>query len=123
MTALHVLFMTISIQYSLPSGLLEAVCFVESNHKVNAVHKDDGGANSLGVCQIKLNTAKDLGFKGTEKQLMNPKTNIKYAAKYLRHQLNRYKGSITKAVIAYNLGHASGLTTTKYQRKVFKKWR
>ncbi len=122
MDTLAFLFMTISIQYGLPNGLLSSLCWIESTHKINAIHHDDGGASSLGVCQIKLETAKELGFKGTEQQLMNPKMNIKYAAKYLAFQIKRYK-SVNKAVIAYNRGNARGLMTSKYQRKVFKKWR
>ena len=75
----------------------------------------------MGVCQIKLKTAKWLGFRGTEKQLMDPSINIYYAGKYLAKQLHRYT-SIQKAVIAYNIGNAKNLTTSKYQAKVFKRW-
>jgi soluble lytic murein transglycosylase-like protein len=123
MNTLTALFMTMSLQYGLPPKLLSSICYIESTHNVHAVHHDDGGADSLGVCQIKLATAKGLGFKGTAKQLMDPKLNIKYAAKYLSHQIKRYNGSIEKAVIAYNKGNAKGLTTSKYQRKIFKQWR
>ena len=123
MNTLTALFITFSTQYELPEALLSSLCFVESRHKISAVHHDDGGADSLGICQIKLTTAKERGFRGTSKQLMRPEMNIKYAAKYLKHQLDRYDGSIEKAVIAYNRGNAKNLTTSKYQRKVFKKWR
>jgi len=119
---LTLLFTTTSKQFELPENLLSALCFVESSHRVSAIHKDDGDGNSVGVCQVKLSTAKWLGFKGTEKQLMNPKTNIYYAAKYLASQRKRYK-SITKAIIAYNRGNAKGLTSTKYSDKVIKYWR
>lgn len=111
-----------SAQYGLPSDLLSSLCYVESKHNVESIHHDDGGANSVGICQIKLATAKQMGFKGTEKQLMNPKMNIKYAAKFLSHQISRYH-SVTRGVIAYNQGNARGLTYSKYQRKVFKQWR
>ncbi len=120
---LTTLFLTISLQYHIPPGLLQSLCYVESKHVITAVHKDDGtGGDSLGVCQIKKSTAKELGFKGTSKQLMKPEMNIKYAAKYLHYQLNRY-GKINKAVIAYNRGNSKGLTTSKYQRKVYNVWR
>lgn len=117
------LFTIVSLQYHIPPGLLESLCYVESKHQITAVHKDDGvGGDSLGVCQIKLKTAKEMGFKGNQKQLMLPANNVKYAAKYLSKQLKRY-GKINKAVIAYNRGNAKNLTTTKYQRKVYKVWR
>jgi soluble lytic murein transglycosylase-like protein len=123
MSTLTALFLLYTNQYNLPPHLLSSLCYVESRHNVSAVHHDDGGADSLGVCQIKYETAKDMGFKGTPRQLMKPTVNIKYAAKYLTHQINRYNGRIDKAVIAYNRGHAGGLTTSKYQVKVFKQWR
>ncbi len=122
MDVLLALFTTISIQNGLPEGLLESLCWVESKHDVLAIHHDDGDADSLGICQIKLSTAKELGFKGTAKQLMNPKMNIKYSAKYLKWQIQRY-GSTARGVIAYNRGNSRGLTTSRYQRKVFKKWK
>lgn len=120
---LTVLFSSATAKFHLPSGLLESLCMVESNHNIAAVHKDDGDADSLGICQIKLATARELGFKGTAKQLMKPDININYAAKYLDFQRRRYHGSITKAIIAYNKGNAKQLTRTIYSDKVITQWR
>jgi soluble lytic murein transglycosylase-like protein len=122
MSTLTGLFVTISLQFGLPPGLLSSLCFIESAHKVNAVNRDDGHGDSIGVCQIKLKTARYLGFKGSEKDLFLPKNNVYYAAKYLAKQRRRYSGSITKAVISYNIGHAGKLTSSKYQVKVYKHW-
>jgi len=119
---LNTLFLIVSAQFNLPPGLLSSLCYVESKHKITAYHKDDGKGNSVGICQIKIQTAKNLGFKGTEKELMKPENNIYYAGAYLQHQRTRYNGDINKAVIAYNIGSAKELTTTKYQAKVFKQW-
>jgi len=122
MNILNVLFISAATQFSLPPGLLDSLCYVESKHDIKAIHFNDGGSNSVGICQIKRSTAKDLGFKGTEEDLMKPEINIYYAAAYLNHQIKRY-GQIEKAVIAYNQGHAGKLTNTKYSKKVFKQWR
>lgn len=122
MSTLTVLFINMSIMYNIPAGLLTSLCYVESKHKITAVHKDDGGEDSLGVCQIKLSTAKELGFRGTVKQLMQPNYNVKYSAKFLRKQIDRYNGNVRKAVISYNRGNSRGLTTSKYQVKVYKQW-
>ena len=116
------LFLAASLQYGLPSGLLSSLCYVESKHDIQAFHKDDGHSNSVGVCQIKLQTAKHLGFKGTEKQLMIPQNNIKYAAKYLSHQIKRYNGNLTYGIISYNMGSRKNFTNTKYSIKVNKQW-
>src|ERR1019366_7045477 len=104
MTTLVIAFIVATQTYHLPKGLLNSLCFVESAHNIHAVHKDDGNGDSLGVCQVKLNTARMLGFTGTQKELMSAKTNIKYAAKYLSKQLDRYDGDSTKAIAAYNSG-------------------
>jgi len=117
---LMLIFMAASNQNHLPPGLLESVCIIESNLNPTAIHHHDGNGDSLGICQIKYNTAKSLGFKGTEKDLMDPKTNIQYAAKYLAHQIHRYHGNIQKGLIAYNQGSAKDLTRSKYSDKVIK---
>lgn len=119
---LNLLFTAATLKYKLPPELLSSLCYIESNHTITAIHKDDGTSNSVGICQVKLKTAKSLGFKGTEKQLMNPSINIEYAAKYLAFQQHRYH-SITKAVVAYNRGNAKNLTRSKYSDKVIKYWR
>lgn len=119
---LTTLFFTTSKQFDLPQNLLSSLCFIESTHNPNAVHKDDGTTNSVGVCQLKLKTAKWLGFKGTEKQLMDPRTNIYYAAKYLKYQIDRYN-SVERGIVAYNKGNAKNLTHSKYSEKVMKQWR
>lgn len=121
------LFSVISQTYNLPPDLLKSLCYVESTHNVYAVHIDDGGSNSIGVCQIKLPTAKLMGFRGTDKELMNVHDNVKYAAKYLTFQLRRYNGNVYKAVAAYNTGsyithNGVDPINKPYVNKVLKEW-
>lgn len=120
---LALLFSTASQTFNLPSNLLASVCFIESSHKIDAVHEHDGVGNSVGICQIKLNTAAWLGYKGNEKDLMKPSVNIYWAAKYLKYQLKRYHGNVSKALIGYNKGNAKGLDKTEYSEKVITQWR
>lgn len=117
------LFIGASTQYNLPPGLLASLCYVESKHQVNKIHYNDGDTNSYGVCQIKLITAQEMGFKGTAIELMTPKTNIQYAGAYLKYQLTRYNGNVARAVVAYNKGNSRHLTSSPYQIKVFREWR
>ena len=112
------IIVTATTTFNLPTNLLMAVCYTESKLDPQAVHHDDGGSDSLGLCQIKLSTAQWLGFTGTREQLMNPETNAYYSAKYLKHQLLRYNNNITKAIIAYNRGSAGDLKSTEYSAKV-----
>lgn len=119
--ALTLLFSQHTKEFKLPANLLSSICYVESHYNPNALHKDDGDSNSVGLCQVKLKTAKWLGFKGNEKQLLKPEINAYYAAKYLQYLLKRYHGNITKAIIAYNRGNAGTLTRTSYSDKVYRR--
>lgn len=125
--ALLVLFASVSQTFNLPEGLLSSVCFVESSYNVKAVHIDDGGADSIGVCQVQHSTARLFGFHGTAAQLQNPKINAYYAGRYLSWQLNRYDGNMHKAIAAYNAGSwriRDGKTRNQqYVNKVFKVWK
>ena len=119
------MFLALSTVYNLPPGLNSAVCWVESSHRVNVVHRDDGGHNSVGICQIQLPTARFLGFKGSEADLYQTDTNLRLSSAYLRYQLLRYRGDVGKAISAYNMGHyklnAQGIVANKsYVDKVMK---
>ena len=127
MTTLMLIFAVASQTFNLPPGLLSALCYTESKHNVSAIHLDDGGADSVGVCQLQLRSARGIGFRGSEEDLFDPTLNVHYAAKYLRSQLDRYHGDIRKAVAAYNAGswreNERGLTKNrKYVSAVFKAW-
>jgi soluble lytic murein transglycosylase-like protein len=95
-----------AMKANVDTQLLRAICFVESGFKARAVHHNDGtdGNTSYGICQLKLRTAKDMGFTGKVAQLRQASTNIQYAAEYLAFQLERYDNNVAKALIAYNRG-------------------
>jgi soluble lytic murein transglycosylase-like protein len=103
-TTLAALFLSLSVQYHLPPNLLSAVCLVETKHNPKAVRVQDGGSPSYGLCQVKLATARGLGFDGAIADLLDPKVNATLAAKYLRQQHARYRGNLTKTISAYNAG-------------------
>lgn len=87
------------------SAVLYAICSFESNNFMYDYTLYDNGTPSFSVCQIKSGTAKLLGWNGKdEMELRNPYVGIKFAAKYLRYQMDRYDGDSCKAVAAYNSG-------------------
>lgn len=97
----------------IPRPILRAVCTVESSLRTTAsITHTDGSSLSIGLCQIKLQTAQwiDRVYKhqhlATLKSLSNPYVNSLYAAKYLRLQYLRYHGNWSKACTAYNKGSA-----------------
>lgn len=102
MTYAQIILATAKI-VKVPGALLLAICMQETGLK-NSVAPHDGGSPSVGICQVKLSTAQFLGFKGTHKDLMSPSTNAKYAALYLKYQLDRYSYDYCQATAAYNSG-------------------
>lgn len=87
------------------ANLVHAVCMVESRGNYAAYSPHDAGSPSIGLCQIKLKTARWLGFQGNEEQLMQPEVNAYYAAKYLQKHLCKYH-DLRMAISAYNAGRA-----------------
>lgn len=116
------------LYYNIPQSLLEAIIKVESAmnpfairiephlKKVNWYKRALYGIEnirdyhycSFGLMQIMFATARAIGFRGKAFELMNPDTNIKYGAKFLKGLLKRYKGnlnSVEDAISAYNQGN------------------
>lgn len=128
MEALTLVFLSVTATFNLPAGLLSALCFVESGHHVQAINLSDHGSPSLGLCQVKLATARGLGFRGPEKELTtNARINAHYAGAYMRYQLNRYHGNTTMAIGAYNSGtfrvnNKGTAVNSRYIVRVYEAW-
>lgn len=102
--------------------LTAAVCMVESSGQTHAINAKDGHTASYGECQVKLATARHLGYTGSVGQLwLDQDTNRYWAQEYLSYQLRRYRGNVRKAVSAYNCG--SACNNTAYVEKVLKFYR
>lgn len=115
---LNGMFKDAAKETNIPVNLLRAVCHVESKHNVKIKRVWDGGSYSYGICQIKLGTAKMMGFSGKETELIQVRTNIRYAARYLAHQLKRYNNNYEKAIVSYNRGSYTNQRTQSYSEKV-----
>lgn len=88
---------------NVPVDLAHAVVKTESNYNKKA----RGRAGEIGLMQIKLSTARSLGYRGSAKALYDPQTNIEYGMKYLglAHQLSG--GNMCNTILKYNAGHAA----------------
>lgn len=115
--------------FKLDPELLMAICTVESHCNPTALNHNDGTikqktlrvkSKSYGMFQIKLATARSLGFRRSSKDLLDPDTNTYYAAKLLNTLYIKYK--YTKDVVsAYNAGKPV-THNTRYVGSVFKKY-
>jgi peptidoglycan DL-endopeptidase CwlO len=89
------LFTADEAKYGLPTGLLGAVATVESGGNANAVSP----AGAQGLMQLMPGTAKSLGVDA-----LNPTQAVDGAARMLQGLLQKYNGSVTLALAAYNAG-------------------
>jgi cell wall-associated NlpC family hydrolase len=89
------LFTADEAKYGLPTGLLGAVATIESGGNPNAVSP----AGAEGLMQLMPGTAKSLGVDA-----LNPTQAVDGAARMLQGLLQKYNGSLTLALAAYNAG-------------------
>lgn len=108
----------------LPKGILSAIAYVESRHNPKAFVRHDGRGrrSSHGLFQVQLQAARQVGFKGTARELMKPEVNTKYAAKYLKYLLKVTKNNYAEAITAYNSGLNNRKSSSPYVGKVLNAW-
>lgn len=84
----------------LPAELVHRVIMRESRYNPRAVH-----SGNYGMMQIKLATARGLGYTGTAQGLLDPETNLTYAVKYLAGAFQAANGNHDRAVRYYAGGY------------------
>jgi soluble lytic murein transglycosylase-like protein len=84
-----------------PVELVHRVIVRESRYRPGLVGR--GGA--VGMMQIKLATARSLGYSGTAEGLRDPETNLTYAVKYLAGAYRAANGDQNRAVHYYAAGY------------------
>lgn len=89
--------------HGVPVALAHAVVRVESNYRANA----RGAAGEIGLMQVKLATARLMGYRGSAKGLYDPDTNLKYGMKYLAKAHKLGGGSVCGTILKYNAGHGA----------------
>ena len=92
-----------SSTYGVPFTLARAVVKIESGFRPNA----RGKAGEIGLMQVKLSTARGLGYTGSAKGLYHPDTNIRYGMKYLAMAHKIGGKSTCGTILRYNAGHGA----------------
>lgn len=98
----------------IPLNLARAVVKHESAFDPDAT----GQAGEIGLMQIKLATARLMGFKGSAADLYDPATNIRYGMKYLGEARELAGGSECGTLSKYNGGHGTRRMIRGYCSKV-----
>jgi soluble lytic murein transglycosylase-like protein len=83
-----------------PVSLVHRVIMRESRYNARAVSK-----GNYGIMQIRLGTARAMGYTGSAAGLLNPETNMTYAVKYLAGAYKAAGGSEGGAVANYARGY------------------
>src|ERR1700687_151998 len=86
---------------AVPEALVHRVIVRESRYQPALV----GRGGTIGLMQIKLATARSLGYTGTAEGLRDPNTNLTYAVKYLAGAYRAANGDHNRAVHYYASGY------------------
>ncbi|MEH2471262.1 soluble lytic murein transglycosylase-like protein [Nitrobacteraceae bacterium AZCC 2161] len=84
-----------------PEALVHRVIVRESKYHPTLI----GRGGTIGLMQIKLATARGLGYTGTAEGLRDPNTNLTYAVKYLAGAFRAANGNHNRAVAYYAGGY------------------
>jgi len=84
-----------------PEALVHRVIVRESRYQPHLV----GRGGTIGLMQIKLATARGLGYTGTADGLRDPDTNLTYAVRYLAGAYRAANGDADRAVRYYAGGY------------------
>jgi Rod binding domain-containing protein len=99
----HHIIQRASDKYKVPLNLIYGVIAQESSGNPDVVSR----AGAKGLMQLMDETAADLGVRNS----FDPEENINGGVRYLKTQLNRFKGNLKLALAAYNAGPSA---VTKY---------
>ena len=83
-----------------PENLASAVVRIESRFNPNA-----RGGSAIGLMQIKVQTARGMGFSGDARGLMAPETNLHFGMKVLADAYKTSKGDLCMTLARYQSGH------------------
>jgi soluble lytic murein transglycosylase-like protein len=97
-----------------PESLVAAVIHVESGGRANLV----GRAREIGLMQIKLETARGVGYHGSRAALFDPATNIRFGTAYLELAWRRAHGDLCVAASLFNMGVGARPRCTAYGLRV-----
>ena len=95
-----------------PEALVHRVIVRESRYQPHLI----GRGGTIGLMQIKLATARGLGYTGTAEGLRDPNTNLTYAVKYLAGAYRAANGDHRRAMAYYASGYYGAAKRQRLQQ-------
>jgi soluble lytic murein transglycosylase-like protein len=95
---------------SLPEALVHRVIVRESGYRPGLVSR-----GNIGLMQIKLGTARSLGYTGSAEGLRDPDTNLTWAVKYLAGAYRAANGDHKRAMHYYASGYYAAAKRHRHQ--------
>ena len=108
---LHEMIRAAAVSHDISPEIALGLVDVESTFKPTA--SKDG---NYGLMQVRVATARSMGFKGSSNDLMTPETNLEYGMRYLQYCQEKHQD------VTLMLGCYNGSTSPKnrYARRVLK---
>jgi soluble lytic murein transglycosylase-like protein len=97
---------------NVPEALVHRVILRESRYQPNLV----GRCGCIGLMQIKLATARGLGYTGDAQGLRDPNTNLTYGVKYLAGAYRAANGDHNRAVHYFASGYYEAAKRQRLQQ-------
>jgi soluble lytic murein transglycosylase-like protein len=98
-----------------PEALVHRVIVRESRYQPGLV----GHGGTIGLMQIKLATARGLGYGGDAEGLRDPNTNLTYGVKYLAGAYHAANGDHARAIHYYAAGYYQAAKRQRFERVVY----
>jgi soluble lytic murein transglycosylase-like protein len=98
--AIELLIVEHAKTHGLPAALVRLVIRRESNFNPRAVYR-----GNYGLMQIRLGTARALGYRGTAEGLLDPVTNMIYGVTYLAGAYRAARGDEARTLVLYSRGY------------------
>ena len=95
-----------------PEALVHRVIVRESRYQPHLI----GRGGTIGLMQIKLVTARGLGYTGDAAGLRDPNTNLTYAVKYLAGAYRAANGDHRRAMAYYASGYYAAAKRQRLER-------
>jgi soluble lytic murein transglycosylase-like protein len=98
--AIEVLIVEQAKTRGLPASLVRLVIRRESNFNPRAIYR-----GNYGLMQIRLGTARALGYRGIAEGLLDPVTNMTYGMSYLAGAYRAARGDEARTLVLYSRGY------------------